>query len=244
MTKDADEERNDEAREDEEEERDTEALEDEDSADDEHAGEEDDEDEADEPYEPPARVRRGPPVRSRRKQQSSSTRNIILFVVLVGGLALAFGLLGSRGAGMPGTAKPKWKVGQTVTVELTLVTTDYKDLACAMKQEVKGQYCAYEAENKRRSKGADSRKDPNVLQPYTTVDNIQLIASGVWTSEALKKKLEKENWDRPSPRFSVKCRYKVESVARGAKIQWGPGKGWIPANGWYVGHVESCKLGS
>jgi len=161
----------------------------------------------------------------------------------VGGLALAFGVLGSRGAGMPGAAKPKWKIGQTVTVELTLVTTDYKDLACAMEQEVKGNYCAFETENKRRNKGADARKDPQVLQPYTTVDNIQLIASGVWTSPEMKKKLEKENWDRPSPRFSAKCRYKVEGLARGAKIRWGPGKGWTPANGWYVGHVESCKLG-
>ncbi|HHH11294.1 MAG TPA: hypothetical protein ENK23_04380 [Sorangium sp.] len=168
---------------------------------------------------------------------------MVLFALLVGGFVLAFAFLGNRGGGGP-TPVPKWKVGQTVDVEITLVSTDYKNLGCAMAVEVAGKHCAFETQNKKLAgKSDNSRENANLLQPYTTVDGKQLMAAGLWIQPALKAKLDKENWDNPSPRFTVKCKFKVEGKAKEASIRWKPGIGWNSGNGWWVGTVSNCKLG-
>jgi hypothetical protein len=189
-------------------------------------------------------VKGRPAARARRVvKRSPPTRNVIIFILIVGGLAAAFGALGSSGGGAGPVGQPAWKIGEVKDIDITLVTTDHRDLACAMKEEVKGRRCAFEAQNKRAANVGDSRSDSNLLQPYTTVDgNVQLFAAGLWTQPALKAKLDKENWDRPSPRFTVKCKLTVEGRSKTAFAQWKPGEGWNPANGWFVGSVSDCSI--
>ena len=163
-------------------------------------------------------------------------------MALVGGLAGAFALLGSSGSASGPVNRPKWKVGQTVDLEITVVTTDHKNLGCAMKGEIGGRHCAFEAQNKRSDKSGDSRTNDKLLQPYTTVDRVQFMASGLWMQKPIKEKLDKENWDRPSPRFTVKCKYVVEGKSKTAFVQWKPGEGWHSGNGWYVGYVKNCAI--
>jgi hypothetical protein len=195
---------------------------------------------------PPAAVAPAGRARHRRRvvqKRGSPTRNIILFVILVGGLAAAFGIFGSTGGDGGPAPAAKWKEGTVVPVEITLVTTDYKNLACAMAEEVKGRYCAFESQNKRNPKSqGDVRAEENLLQPFTTTDQIQFMASGLWMDPALKAKLDKENWERPSPRFSVTCQFSVEGRTNTAFVQWKPGEGWHSGNGWYTGSVKDCKL--
>lgn len=154
-----------------------------------------------------------------------------------------FGIFGSTGGGGGPVASVKWKPGQTVNVEVTIVTTDYKNLNCAMQGDIKGLYCAYTAQNKRNTKSkGDSRAEENMLQPFTTTDRIQFMAAGLWMTPELKAKLDKENFDRPSPRFTANCKLKVEGRTKTAFVQWKPGEGWHPGNGWYVGKIASCKI--
>lgn len=184
--------------------------------------------------------------RARRpRPKGSPTRNVVLFVALVGGIAAAFALLGSQtGGGIPAAA-PKWKVGQTVPISITLVTTDYKNLACATKQEVNGLRCAFETQGRVNPKaGADARTNPKLLQPFTTASEprMQFLAAGMWTGPDMKQKLDAENWDRPSGRFNVQCQYTVEGQAKAASVQWKAGEGWHPGNGWFMGTLSNCKI--
>jgi hypothetical protein len=189
----------------------------------------------------PSRARPAP---RRRKKRGNPTRNIILFVALVGGLALAFAALGnSRSGGAAGPSpRPKWKEGQVVDAEITLVTTDHRNLACAMKEEIAGRYCEYTERNQKSGKPGDVRQNDKLLQPYTTTDRVQFMASGLWMQPELKAKLDKEDFDRPSPRFSVKCKFHVEGMSKNAFVQWKSGEGWHPANDWYTGYVDNCHI--
>ncbi|MBI4700280.1 MAG: hypothetical protein HY744_03775 [Deltaproteobacteria bacterium] len=176
------------------------------------------------------------------EKKASPLRNVLLFVVIVGGLAAAFAFLGQETGGSQ--ASPKWKNGDVIDVSITLVTTDVDDLACANDGEIAGRYCGYEAPRKKYAKAQNARQDANLLQPYTTTEpRLQFLAAGLWTQPALKDKLAKEDWDHPSPRFSVKCKLKVEGKAKSPQVQWKPGEGWHPQPGWYTGSISECKLG-
>jgi hypothetical protein len=160
---------------------------------------------------------------------------------------LAFAFLGQQdGGGGDETPQPKWKDGDSVDVTITLVTTDVKDLACASDSMVGERHCGFDDKRKPHPKGNDVRTDPNVLQPYTTTDRIQLLASGMWISPELKAKLETENWNNPSPRFNVECKLKVEGRMKEAGVRWKPEPdgGWLPgpAKDWYAGNLSDCKV--
>ena len=178
----------------------------------------------------PARGRGRPAPR----KKGSPTRNIIFFVLVVGGIAAAFAFLGNQSGG-GGAPKPKWKTGETVDVELTLVHTDRQNLACAMKDELKGRHCAFEAQNKRSSKSGDPTKNDKLLQPYTTTNGMQLMASGLWMQPSMVK-------DLPKSRFSVKCKFVVEGKSKAGYVRWKPGEGWHPGTGWFVGELKDCSL--
>lgn len=139
-------------------------------------------------------------------------------------------------------APDKWPPGSIVDVELTLVTTDYGNLACAMRSEVGGRYCAFREQDNAVEKPADPRESDKVLQPFTSVDRMQFMASGLWMHDDLRAKLDREDWARPSPRFSVKCKLHVQGKSKDAFIQWKAGERWHPANGWLVGHLEACTI--
>lgn len=160
-------------------------------------------------------------------------------------LAAGFGFVGNSTRSHGPNNQPKWKKGQIVTVPITLKTTDYKQLACALDKPISGLHCRNETRNKIHSLAAgdkgNSRKNGKLLQPYTTTDRIQVLAAGLWMTAPLKKKLDKENWKLPSTRFTATCRLKIEGKASGS-VQWQQGSTWYDAKGWYVGQIESCTL--
>ena len=122
------------------------------------------------------------------------------------------------------------------------MTTDHKDLGCALAEEVEGKHCAFETQNKRNSKSSDSRSNANLLQPYTTTNNMHLLGAGLWMAPAMKAKLDKENWDRPSPRFAVSCKFAVEGIAKDLHVQWKPGEGWHRERNWHTGTLGDCTI--
>jgi hypothetical protein len=176
---------------------------------------------------------RGRPAPQPAAQQGSSLgKSMILFVVIIGGLAAGFAILGREEQQAP--AKPKWSVGQTVDVEITLVKSDKNDLACSSTEEVGGKHCAFEAMNKPWSKGSTT-DDKALLKPYTTTDRIQFTAAGVWSDPALATSI-------PPSRFSLKCKYKVEGTLKNLAVRWDPAGQWFPQNEWFAGSVSDCKV--
>jgi hypothetical protein len=166
------------------------------------------------------------------RKGGSLGKSMILFVIIVGGLAAAFALLGTESSSGP--AAPKWKTGDTADLELTLVADDKKNLACSASDEVAGAHCAFEDKAKAWSKG-DNADDKKLLKPYTTTDHVQVLASGLWSDPGMTGTL-------PAVRFSVKCKYKVEGKVKAAAIRWASDGPWYDSKDLYTGSISSCKL--
>lgn len=159
-------------------------------------------------------------------------KSLILFVIVFGGLAAAFAFLGREDSSGP--AKPKWTVGQTIDVELTLVKDDAKNLSCASSEEIGGKHCAFESQQKTWSKG--STDDKSTYKPYTTTDRIQFVAAGVWSEPALAPdKL-------PPSRFAAKCKLKIDGKFSKLDVRWDQTGAWYPNADWFAGSVSSCVL--
>jgi hypothetical protein len=165
-------------------------------------------------------------------------KSVMLFVVVVGGLSLLMVLLGQSGDGRGNPpAPPKWTDGQVVDLDITLVSTDRQDLACASGTEVAGLHCMFESQGKRWSKG-DPNDDKKTLRPYSTTANVNFLAAGIWSEPALAAdKL-------PNARFTLKCKYKVAGKMPRADVRWHEGEGWNNVTDWYAGSVSDCKIGN
>lgn len=179
-----------------------------------------------------APLAKGRPSATPARKSGSLGKSMFLFVIIVGGLAAAFALLGQESSSGP--AAPKWKTGDTADLELTLVADDKKNLACGAADEIAGAHCAFEAQAKPWSKG-DSADDKKLLKPYTTVDHVQILAAGLWSDPAMAGTL-------PATRFSVKCKYKVEGKMKAASIRWASDGPWYDSKDLYAGSISSCKL--
>jgi hypothetical protein len=174
---------------------------------------------------------RGKPVP--RQRGGSLGKTMILFVVIIGGLGAAFAMLGRED-----TSPPKWNVGQTLDLDVTLVPSDARNLACATPEEIAGRHCAFEAAGKPWSKG-DSTDDKMVLRPYTTTNNIQLFAAGLWSDPGMgAAALPKDD-----ARFTARCKYKVEGSIKKAQVRWKANDAWYDWNDVrYTGTLSDCKV--
>jgi hypothetical protein len=171
------------------------------------------------------------------KKKGSLGTSMVLFVIVVGGLAAGFAILG-RESGGPGPAAPKWKDGQEVDVEITLVKTDRRDLGCASAEEVGGRHCLFESKEKRWSKPDKPENKAAVLQPYTTTTGVQFVAAGLWAEPALEAEAK-----LPPTRFTVKCKFKVEGKLKKPAIRWHSDDAWADrTEDWYSGVVNSCTV--
>ena len=186
----------------------------------------------------PAKGARGPGAARARPAPAkggSLSKTMLLFFVIVGGVCLAFALVSNRDNAGDAPPRPKWKSGETVDVEITLVKNDKQDLACSSTDEIAGKHCAFETNSKPWSKG-DNTDDKKVLRPYTTTEHIQFTAAGLWSDPALAPdKL-------PAMRFSVKCKYKVEGTLKSLGVRWEQTGQWFQNTEWFAGSVSDCKI--
>jgi hypothetical protein len=131
-------------------------------------------------------------------------------------------------------AKEGWHVGVTRMVELTLVSDDKRNLACASDQVIAGLRCGYRGDL--REAGPLSPGDPQILQPYNTTTNDLLLGARLWSSSDLKEPL-------PQSRFTVVCNYHIEGVMKSASIRFdlkgpfGPLGAAVP-----VGALTDCVI--
>ena len=162
-------------------------------------------------------------------------KSVMLFAIVVGSITLLMLLLGSE-RGISGPAAPTWKEGDTVDVDITLVSTDKQDLACASGGDVKGFHCGFESQGKRWTK-SDPADEKKTLRPYSTTTGINFLAAGVWSDPALSGEL-------PKTRFAVTCKLNVAGKMPRADVRWHEGEGWNSVNEWFTGDVSNCKLSS
>lgn len=162
-------------------------------------------------------------------------KSVLLFIIVVGGLAAGFAFLGREQGGGGRPASASWKPGQTVDVEITLVKQDRDELTCASPNEIKGRRCAQERANKPWATPGDG-DDKNLLKPYTTTQGAELLAAGLWTEPSMSSNL-------PAVRFSVKCKFTVEGIVKQPAIRWGSDKPFhdSPAD-WPAGSVSGCTV--
>jgi hypothetical protein len=167
-------------------------------------------------------------------QGGSLTKSLILFLVIIGGMAAAFAFLGQETGGAGPAVK--WKVGEKPTVEITLVASDKRDLACWSAQEVNGKHCGFEAPAKPWSKGSEPDNEKVTFRPYTTTDRIQFLAAGVWSEPALQGNL-------PIGRFAIKCTFNVEGMVKRPGVRWSSEGAWLDqTTDWYAGSVSNCRM--
>ncbi|HRI71332.1 MAG TPA: hypothetical protein PK156_44170 [Polyangium sp.] len=184
----------------------------------------------DEPQQPKpikAAARRAPPPTT-----ASLGKSITLFVVVVGVLAAGFAVLGQDRSGA--ARGPSWKVGQTVDIEITTTAADKRELSCASTEEINGRHCANETPTKPWSKDT-SQDDKKTFRPYTSTDNIQFIAAGLWSEPVLAGNL-------PASRFSVKCKYTVEGKLKAPTFHWETGWEGQPRGEMFAGILSNCVI--
>ncbi len=173
------------------------------------------------------------PKRTPPPSSASLGKSMVLFVIVVGTLAAGFALLGQeRGSAGPGG--PAWKVGDKVDLEITLVASDKRELGCAAADEIAGRHCGSEAPNKPWTK-SDNTDDKKILRPYTSTDNMQFVAAGLWSEPALSGTL-------PATRFTVKCKYTVEGKIKNPTFHWESGWEGQPRAEMHTGLVSDCKM--
>jgi hypothetical protein len=172
----------------------------------------------------------------RQPPKGSLAKSLMLFVIIVGGLIVVFAFISREepNAGGPAPA-PKWTIGQTVDLELTVVPSDSKDLACSSAEDVGGKKCQFETPGKPYAPAQTD--DKKILKPYTTTDRIQIIGAGLWAEPAL------DPAKLPNTRFSVKCKYKIEAKMKSPGIRWAGEGPWFPqTTDWNAGTFSGCTI--
>ena len=161
-------------------------------------------------------------------------KSLFAFFAVMFVLAAGFWVLGTFDNPFGG-GPPKWRVGQSVSVELTLDPADDTKLSCASETEIAGKRCEYETKTKRHEKKLE---DKDLLRPYSLADNsARLLAAGVWSGPELDKA------SRPKDRFNLKCDFKVEGEVKAPAIRWDVVGAWNEKDeSWFAGSVVNCKL--
>jgi len=107
-------------------------------------------------------------------------------------------------------ANDGWAMGKSSSVELSLVREDRDNLACASDAVLDGLRCSHRA-NAREAQPKPS--DDLLLRPYSTVDKVLLLGSGLWSSPGMAGPL-------PDKRFTVVCNFHVVGAIKSVSFRW------------------------
>ncbi len=142
----------------------------------------------------------------------------------------------------------RFAAGQSVDVEITLVTADVRDLACASDETIGGARCLYDARGNLRGDlpTASPGTSPEVLAPYMTTDNVLFLVAGLFAEPAIAQRLAEEPPTAAREqlgRFAARCSLKLEGQAKDVAVRWSPGAAFAPRpEGAWAGRISGCKL--
>lgn len=142
------------------------------------------------------------------------------------------------------TWRGKWdREGAVVDADITLITSDRDDLACAMPRAVKGLRCELESAD-RAWVAQPSRAE--MLAPYFTTDRRMYLIAGLFEQPALKARVQAEPPEgRPRDslrRFTAQCKLRLVEKAAKFDVRWERGQPWNPAGDAWVGTPITCRV--
>jgi hypothetical protein len=172
-------------------------------------------------------------------------------------LALAMSVIPVSGLGRhitksaPKTAeRATWTVGQKASVHITVITSDYHQLACADERELSGYHCEFKNERERwpqaeTGAAVDDNKS-TVLQPYRTTDRNLMLLAGLWAQPEVATRLHTEPPSATKKdklaRFVVACEVKFLKEWENPQIRWETGERWSTQGMAMVAELESCEI--
>ncbi len=132
--------------------------------------------------------------------------------------------------------------GKTVPVEITLVTADVNDLACAADFTAAGARCAFDREGQPWKEAGPG----GLLAPYMTTNNHLLLVPDLFSEPAIARRLEEEppaGKSRDSlRRFTAACKLHAEKKVKDFYVRWMPTSGWGHRNEAWVGRISDCEI--
>lgn len=165
---------------------------------------------------------------------ASLGKSVTVFSFILVGLAAGFWFLGTAESPFGKSGVPKWKVGQTYPITLTLDPKDDDNLACASEAEIAGKRCEFKSKTE---KAAEKLTDATMLKPYKTTADEPLLAAGVWSAPEIAKD------KRPTGRFNYKCQFKVEGKVTRPNVRWNVRNAWGDQEvDWFAGSVSNCVI--
>ncbi|MFO0613867.1 MAG: hypothetical protein U0414_14845 [Polyangiaceae bacterium] len=160
---------------------------------------------------------------------ASMGKRIFIFAVLLVGLSVGLYFLPQSET----PNGPRFKVGTTNEVSISVIPEDATALACASPQEINGKKCEFSSKTD-RNEGLD---DAKMLKPYTALDGAQFLAAGLWSQPSM----DKSKLPAAGVRFGLKCKYVVDGIVKSPFIRWNPTQAWADKNpDWNAGILKDC----
>jgi hypothetical protein len=167
---------------------------------------------------------------------ASASRNRVFIglavaAVVIVGAALAI----QRSPQTPNT------VGDTVSADITLITSDRADVDCSSAGAVEPYHCGFTDENM-TWKGDEKNK----LKPFYTVDRHLYLVPGLFEGSALQERYKSEPPEGKArdslKRFTAKCNLKIVGKMGGVKVRWLSTGTWSNPEEVEVATVIGCKV--
>jgi hypothetical protein len=130
--------------------------------------------------------------------------------------------------------------GATIDANLTLITSDRTDLACASSKTLDPYACGFADDATPRR--IDER---NILRPYMTEDRHLLLIPGLFLQTSIAKRYESEPPHVPREqlkRFTAKCKLKKAGQLERFKLRWVEKSAWSEPQNADVLTVVSCDV--
>lgn len=165
---------------------------------------------------------------------ASLGKSVSAFMTILVVLAAGFWFLGTAESPFGKQGQPKWKIGDTIAIVLTLDPKDDDNLACASDANIGGKRCEFKSKTEKTDGKLD---DATTLKPYKTTADEPLLAAGVWSSPEIAK------GKRPNGRFNYKCQFKVEAKVQRPQVRWSAmGQFGDQEVDWFAGSVSNCVV--
>ena len=131
--------------------------------------------------------------------------------------------------------------GDTVSADITLVTSDRSDVDCSAAGTVESYRCGFTDENM-PWKGDEKNK----LKPFYTVDRHLYLVSGLFMQPSLQERYKSEPPEGKSrdalKRFTAKCSLKIAGKLSGVRGRWLSTGAWSNPESVDVATVIDCKV--
>jgi hypothetical protein len=141
---------------------------------------------------------------------------------------------------MRGTPQDAAKPGSTIAADITLVTSDARDLDCVAAAGIDKYRCGFSDDTT-----PATVEEKNKLRPYKTTEGHSYLIPGLFLEPAVQARYKSEPPDKPRDllkRFTAKCTLKILGKVGGVKTRYLSTSGWGPAEEVEAATASDCKI--